>query len=303
MTQSTSKQSVLITGCSKDGIGDALAQKFLSRDFKVFATARNLAKVQHLKDLGCDILTLDVTDEKSVGEAVGYVTKKTGGELHYLINNAGMVYKTTILDADMAAFKQVYATKVFGTVSMTRSFGPLLIKAKGTICNIGSMSTYFLSPIVGVYASANSALEFISHQMRMELEPFGVSVVHVIGGAVQSNLNTNRLLPSWSPDSLYYPVRHAIDKASNPEWEMMPASQFAQTLVSKLTLKKKPAMVYLGSKLWFAYLLSFVAWCAGWFVGVRFWDLISAGPMGMKELKKIVEREEREKQKHKKKDA
>jgi len=87
-----------------------------------------------------------------------------------------------------------------------------------------------------------------------------------------------------------------IDKGSTPMWDVnhvMPASRFAQLLVSKLTRKKKPAMVYLGSWLWFAYLISFLAWCAGWFVGVRFWDLIGRGPMGMNALKRIVEQEER----------
>jgi NADP-dependent 3-hydroxy acid dehydrogenase YdfG len=87
---SSIKQSVLITGCSKGGIGDALAQEFHSRGFLVFATARGLAKIQHLKDLGCEILVLDVTDEKLIEHGVEHVTKKTGGVLHYLINNAGM---------------------------------------------------------------------------------------------------------------------------------------------------------------------------------------------------------------------
>jgi NAD(P)-dependent dehydrogenase (short-subunit alcohol dehydrogenase family) len=90
MASSISKQSVLITGCSKNGIGDALAQRFLSRGFLVFATARNVAKIQHLKDQGCEIMALDVTDEKSVLEAVEHVSEKAGGKLHYLINNAGM---------------------------------------------------------------------------------------------------------------------------------------------------------------------------------------------------------------------
>lgn len=90
MASDTSKQSVLITGCSKGGIGDALAQEFHTRGFTVFATARNLDKIQHLKELGCDIFALDVTDQKSIFEAVEYVSKKTGGELHFLINNAGL---------------------------------------------------------------------------------------------------------------------------------------------------------------------------------------------------------------------
>jgi 1-acylglycerone phosphate reductase len=107
-----------------------------------------------------------------------------------------------------------------------------------------------------------------------------------------------------SPSSLYYPIRHLISQASNPSFiqeNIMSSSQFAETLTSKLTREKKPAMVYLGSGLWVAHLMSFMAWCAGWLVGVRFWDLVSEGPMGMKALKGIVEREEREKEKEGKK--
>jgi 1-acylglycerone phosphate reductase len=86
---SNTKQSVLITGYSGGGIGDALAQEFHSRGFLVFAIARNLAKIQHLKELGYETLVFDVTDEKSIEQAVRYISEKTGS-LHYLINNAGM---------------------------------------------------------------------------------------------------------------------------------------------------------------------------------------------------------------------
>jgi len=73
----------------------------------------------------------------------------------------------------------VFNVKVFGAVAVTKAFATLLLEAKGTIVNIGSMSTYFFCPINGIYSGANSALEYISHSMRMELAPFGVSVVHV----------------------------------------------------------------------------------------------------------------------------
>jgi hypothetical protein len=64
--------------------------------------------------------------------------------------------------------------------------------------------------------------------------------------------------------------------------------------VSKLTQKRKPAMDYLGSKLWFAYSMSFMAWCASWFIGGRLWDLVMSPIFGMSELKQTVEKEEYE---------
>jgi NADP-dependent 3-hydroxy acid dehydrogenase YdfG len=82
-------KSVLITGCSEGGIGDALAQEFLKKGLRVFATARDLNSVQHLKELGCEVCRLDVTDVESVKSAMEFVGKKTSDELGVLINNAG----------------------------------------------------------------------------------------------------------------------------------------------------------------------------------------------------------------------
>lgn len=83
------QKTVLITGCSAGGIGDALAMEFQRKGLRVFATARNLAKVEHLKALGLDILPLDVVDENSIKRAVASVRKATGGTLDILVNNSG----------------------------------------------------------------------------------------------------------------------------------------------------------------------------------------------------------------------
>lgn len=83
------QKTVLITGCSQGGIGDALAKSFYKKGFRVFASARNTAKVQHLKDMGLDIVQLDVTDEESIKQAVSTVKAATGGYLDFLVNNSG----------------------------------------------------------------------------------------------------------------------------------------------------------------------------------------------------------------------
>jgi hypothetical protein len=83
------QKSVLITGSSEGGIGDALARTFHKKGLRVFATARNLTKVQHLKELGLEILPLDVTDGASIKQAVESVKAATGGTLDILVNNSG----------------------------------------------------------------------------------------------------------------------------------------------------------------------------------------------------------------------
>lgn len=81
--------SALITGCTAGGIGDAIAREFHRRGMKVFATARDLDKVEHLRAMGCEVLEMDVTVESSIEAAVARVTKATGGTLDFLVNNAG----------------------------------------------------------------------------------------------------------------------------------------------------------------------------------------------------------------------
>ena len=83
-------QTLLITGCSEGGIGDALAQEFHTRGLRVFATARNLNKLKHLETVGIETVSLDVTDEESIRKAVEKIKLATEGTLDFLVNNAGL---------------------------------------------------------------------------------------------------------------------------------------------------------------------------------------------------------------------
>lgn len=100
------KKSVLITGCSAGGLGDELAQSFHAHGLRVFATARNLEKIAHLKKLGMDILALDVSDVASLPKAVEAVKAATGGTLDILVNNAGVGERApvTLLKDDLRSF-------------------------------------------------------------------------------------------------------------------------------------------------------------------------------------------------------
>lgn len=87
-------KTALVTGTSKGGIGDAIAQELHKRGFRVFATARNLTKVQHLANLGLDVVQLDVVDSASIDAAVAHVQEATGGKLDMLVNNSGVSKST-----------------------------------------------------------------------------------------------------------------------------------------------------------------------------------------------------------------
>ncbi|KAI5295965.1 hypothetical protein KEM52_006277 [Ascosphaera acerosa] len=83
------RKSVLITGCSKGGIGHSLALEFHKHGLRVFATARDKASISDLKDVGIETLSLTVDNEESVKACYEEVAALVGGKgLNYLVNNA-----------------------------------------------------------------------------------------------------------------------------------------------------------------------------------------------------------------------
>jgi 1-acylglycerone phosphate reductase len=136
-------KSVLITGCSDDGIGSALALTFAQRGLLVFAAARNPSKMSKLANLSnVHLLTLDILKPEDVRAATAVVKKETGGSLDYLINNAAQTRYMPLLDEDpdMGMAKELFELNVWSQLRVVQAFTPLLIAAKGTVVYISSIS-------------------------------------------------------------------------------------------------------------------------------------------------------------------
>ena len=143
-------KSVLITGCSINGIGSALALAFQNQGFQVFATARTPAKMSHLENLNnVTLLPLDVTSASSIAAAAAIVREKTGGKLDILINNSGARYVVPALDADIEAAKKMFDVNLWGALAVTQAFAPLVIAAKGSVINISSVAAVLNMPWMG----------------------------------------------------------------------------------------------------------------------------------------------------------
>ena len=140
----------LVTGSSEGGIGAAICAEFQKNDIHVFATARNLEKlgeIRHLKNVTA--VPLDVTKPESIVAAKEIVAKATGGRLDYLINNSGAQHVAPLLDFDIQLGRDMYEVNVWGVIAMVQGFAPLLVAAKGTVCNIASISGLLHVPWMG----------------------------------------------------------------------------------------------------------------------------------------------------------
>ena len=129
---------ILVTGANK-GIGRAIARAILDAhaDTFVYLGTRDLGRGREAADAlnrdRVEVVSLDVTSDASVQEAVGHVRAHLGGErLHGLVNNAGVGHSTGATLADMLA------TNTLGLRRVTEAFLPLLEPAGGRIVNVTS---------------------------------------------------------------------------------------------------------------------------------------------------------------------
>ncbi|KAI1205457.1 NAD(P)-binding protein [Annulohypoxylon truncatum] len=243
----TPKGSVLITGCSDGGAGSAMVTAFQSQGYRVFATSRNLKTMSKVENLpNVKLLQLDVTKLADIQAATDAVKEETGGTLTFLINCAARNHFMPLLDEDIEAAKALHDTNVWGPLAVTQSFAPLLIKAKGTVVFITSLSGYLNVPyqatlaglilFQGTFAASKRSEEIMAETLRLELAPFHVNVLSVVTGALKTKGQSH--FDDWKlPEgSLYMPVESTIrDRARGQEGApRMEATDYANRVVSEI---------------------------------------------------------------------
>jgi NAD(P)-dependent dehydrogenase (short-subunit alcohol dehydrogenase family) len=179
-------QVVLITGCST-GIGRDLAERLSRAGYTVAASARTM---QDLSTLEAALkLELDVTQPESIRRAVDSVVEKFG-RIDVLVNNAGYAVRGAVEEVTIEAAQRMFDTNVFGVMRMVQAVAPHMRERKaGRIINISSVVGKLVTPANGTYAATKFAVEALSDALRMELAPFGVQVVVIEPGSIQTRFH------------------------------------------------------------------------------------------------------------------
>jgi len=181
----TGAKTVLITGCSS-GIGRASARAFLKDEWRVYATARDESDLGGLVDAGCETASLDVTDDEQVREVVSRVVDESE-RLDCLVNNAGYGQFGPIEDVPIERVHEQFDVNVYGPHRLTRAVLPhMRDRGRGRIINLSSASGRVATPGMGVYSGSKFALEGMTDALRPEAKEYGINVVLIEPGPVDS---------------------------------------------------------------------------------------------------------------------
>ena len=173
---------------------------------------RNLEKSARIKEIAkkyslpIEVLQLDVTDDKSVTDAIDVISNRQG-RIDILVNNAGYEQHGPVEELSMEEIKTQFETNFFGAVRVMKAVLPMMRKqGSGTIGNVSSIGGKIGVPSLNsAYVGSKFALEGFSESMKYELEGFGIKVILIEPGAVNTNYleNSRQAQKALNPDSPY----------------------------------------------------------------------------------------------------
>ena len=120
-TDDINKKKIAIVTGSSSGIGFETSLLLARNGFLTYATMRNLDKSDRINELKqkerlpLEVLKLDVTDDKSVNEAIEKVTNEQG-RIDVLVNNAGYALVGPLEELSIQELKEQFETNLFGVI-------------------------------------------------------------------------------------------------------------------------------------------------------------------------------------------
>jgi len=181
-------RTVFITGCST-GIGYSVAHGLKAAGYRVIASARQAADVEHLQQEGLECLQLDLDQPESIQQAVQELRKIYG-----LFNNAGFGQPGAVEDLTRDVLRAQFETNVFGTIELTNRILPWMREAgEGRIIQNSSLLGFVSLAYRGAYNASKYALEGLYDTLRLELAGTGIYAVLIEPGPIESRFRANAL--------------------------------------------------------------------------------------------------------------
>lgn len=213
-------QTILITG-GGSGIGLGLAEALKARGNEVIVAGRSHSKLEAARAKGLQVLTVDMTDEKSI-QSFAAEAIRLYPSLSVVIHNAGVMIneKVTTQDNSKIATDTVL-TNLLGPILLTNALLPHFLKQKSaTIVTVTSGLAYLPLAMTPTYCATKAAIHSYTQSLRFQLQKTSVKVQELVPPYVRTSLMGER----QASDSNAMPLEDFISEVmsildQNPEIE------------------------------------------------------------------------------------
>lgn len=243
------KQVALVTGASS-GMGKDFALRLIAEGYVVYGAARRIERMAEIQSAGGKVISLDVTDDASIVSCVDQIILEQG-QIDVLINNAGYGQFGALEDVPLAEGRRQIETNLLGPARLTQLCLPHMRARKfGKIFNISSIGGKLATPLGGWYHASKYALEGYSDSLRNEVAQFGIDVVVIEPGGIETE---------WSGIAIDEAERYSgqgpyadyVAKFRQRQGQLgkNPSPKIITDLIVKALKAKRPATRYHGGRL------------------------------------------------------
>jgi uncharacterized protein len=181
----------LVTGASA-GIGTELARVFASKGHRLALVDRHGDRLISLANeivaagssapvlIPCDL------EQPDAGDKIEAALAEAGVEVEYVVNNAGFGLFGHAIDLDRQEQLGIVAVNIRALTDLSLRFSNSLIRHRGGVLNLGSLSGFLPGPGMAVYYASKAYVLSFSEALRHELAPHGVRVTTLCPGSVAS---------------------------------------------------------------------------------------------------------------------
>jgi NAD(P)-dependent dehydrogenase (short-subunit alcohol dehydrogenase family) len=199
----------LVTGGHR-GFGRAVVDELLDRGAaKVYATSRS---AQMQRDPRIVPLVLDVADDASVAAVA-----KAAPDVSILVNNAGILLATPVLQAPLSDLRDELETNLFGIIRVARAFSPVLARhPQSAMVNVLSVLSW-LAFGTG-YEISKAAAWSATNSLRLALRDQGTTVTALHVGYMDTDMTARVDAPKAEPREI---ARQTVDAIIAGDFEIL----------------------------------------------------------------------------------
>ena len=205
-------KNALVTG-GRRGIGRAIVERFEAEGARVMTCGRGARP----DDLPAAILwaSCDVSERGDVDALTDRVVAEFG-ELHILVNNAGVQIEKTLVETSDADWELLMGVNARGVFLVCRDLIPVMA-AGGSIVNIGSISASSADPGMALYNASKAFVQGLTRSIAVDHGP-AIRCNAIAPGWIMTGMADAAFAVAGDPDAARRDAlrRHPAGRFGNP---------------------------------------------------------------------------------------